>query len=71
MITDADIKKLKESFSDTFATKDDLSDLKDQFVDTMSGKLAAQEQNILNAVDTKLSAQKRRSSKTSPSILLM
>ena len=30
MITDADIKKLKESFKDTFATKDDLKDLAKQ-----------------------------------------
>lgn len=29
MITDDDVKKLKESFKDTFATKDDLTPIKE------------------------------------------
>lgn len=58
MITDADIKKLKNSFKDTFTTKDDLIDLRSQISDQIDGKLAASNRNLLDEMDKKLAKQK-------------
>lgn len=46
MITDADIKKMKQ----VFATKDDLKDMKDQILDGVDGKLAKQKEEIIESV---------------------
>jgi hypothetical protein len=61
MITDADIKKLKNSFKDTFATKDDLKELAKQKdllrveskVDKLELKVGLVEKRVLS-VENKL-----------------
>ena len=58
MITDADTNKLLTAFKKVFPTKEslkeDLNDMRSQILDSVDGKLKAQEKNILEAVDKKL-----------------
>ncbi len=62
MITDADTNKLLTAFKKVFPTKeslkDDLNDMRSQILDSVDGKLKAQEKNILEAMDKKLVVQK-------------
>lgn len=46
MITDADIKKMKQ----VFVTKDDLKDLREQLNEDIDGKLAKQKEDVVKDV---------------------
>ena len=63
MITDADTNKLLTAFKKVFPTKEslkeDLNDMRSQILDSVDGKLKAQEHNILTSMDSKLAKQKR------------
>lgn len=53
------MKQIRKEKNSSPVTKNDITDMQNQLLDGISGKLLAQEKNILDSVDTQLANQKK------------